>query len=718
MSLPLTLSCRSPLRWLLPLALLMSLPWIMGATPAQQAGTPCDPSTACFDVTIFPSTAVADFYIDGSLVVKGANSARVTGAPGTLHTIEARNMQDPGAQGYGSLFIYPDLSSNAQTAAGFIWRVFLYPRRTYIRGTLNYTCQPYGFQNGQSVACRPNIDGAREPDVPAGATVQYVLDPGQHAVHTDLVGDQAQNWSTTARDDAPTVYVGSYSYMTALFQLKGQFLINVYPAGLVGDIYLDGSLLASQSASAQVFTTPGVAHTVEVRNVVDPAANGRYRYDDASVQAYTYAASTSYVYLSPVKEWLEGSLSVLCVPSGVAAGDDVWCQVTSDGAMVGNVGALQRQNFDLPIGAHNIQVGLAGSAAGRWSGPVSAALTIYGGSYTYYQAYYTLLPAPVTPPTTGPAAPAPSGGNSGFELGGQVNGFSRPDLMKYAGMVWVKRQVRWSPGAGADAGEINDAHNKGFKILLSVLGSPGDISGGANYADYARFVGALARDGADAIEVWNEMNLDREWPAGQIDPNAYTQLLAQAYQSIKAANPGTLVITGALSPTGAEGAFGLAHVWNDDHYLAGLAAAGAANYADCIGVHYNEGIISPLQNSGDPRNDDYYTRYYSRMVSTYYNAFGGARPLCFTELGYLTPQGYPPLPGAFGWAGNTTVAQQAQWLAQVDSLASGSGIVRMVIIFNVDFTGYGADPQAGYAIIRPGGSCPACDALHAVTGGR
>ena len=44
-------------------------------------------------------------------------------------------------------------------------------------------------------------------------------------------------------------------------------------------------------------------------------------------------------------------------------------------------------------------------------------------------------------------------------------------------------------------------------------------------------------------------------------------------------------------------------------------------------------------------------------------------------------------------------------------LARSSGKVRLVIIWNVDFTNYGADPMAGYAIIRPGGVCPACDAL-------
>jgi len=40
--------------------------------------------------------------------------------------------------------------------------------------------------------------------------------------------------------------------------------------------------------------------------------------------------------------------------------------------------------------------------------------------------------------------------------------------------------------------------------------------------------------------------------------------------------------------------------------------------------------------------------------------------------------------------------------------------VRLMIIFSVDITQYGSDPQGAYAMIRPGGGCPACDALAAV----
>ncbi len=320
-----------------------------------------------------------------------------------------------------------------------------------------------------------------------------------------------------------------------------------------------------------------------------------------------------------------------------------------------------------------------------------------------------------TPPPAGTSVPPTTGGS--FELGGQVSDFSAVDRMKFAGMFWVKRQVKWTPGAVASDALIVDAHAKGFKVLLSVLGNPGDINNGANYDAYAAYVGELARLGADAIEVWNEQNIDREWPQGQINPVSYVDLLRRSYNQIKSKNPNTLVISGAPAPTGAEGAFGLDRVWNDDRYINGMVAAGAVNYMDCIGLHYNEGIVSPTQNSGDPR-DNYYTRYYAGMINKYFNAFGGARKVCITELGYLSGEGYGALPANFAWAGGTSVAEHAQWLGEAANLSKNGGRVRMMIVFNVDFTLYGDDPQAGFAIIRPGGACPACDTLRAVTGGR
>jgi hypothetical protein len=299
--------------------------------------------------------------------------------------------------------------------------------------------------------------------------------------------------------------------------------------------------------------------------------------------------------------------------------------------------------------------------------------------------------------------------STAFEFGGHVDGFgaNAVNQMRHAGMTWVKRQIH----AFQDyAGAINEAHANGFRILLGVVGEPGAVSDDHYLDQYAQSLASAAALGADAIEVWNEPNIDREWATGQINPQRYTEMLRRAYNAIKAANPNTLVISAAPAPTGAEGAFGLDRVWNDNRFVQGMAAAGAANYLDCIGIHYNEGIIAPNQTSGDPR-DGYYTRYFWGMVNTYYNAFNGARKLCFTEFGYLTPEGFPPLPGGFAWAQNVTLAQQASWLDQAVALAANSGKVRLMIVWNIDFGRYDSDPMAGYAIIRPGGGCPACDAL-------
>lgn len=302
--------------------------------------------------------------------------------------------------------------------------------------------------------------------------------------------------------------------------------------------------------------------------------------------------------------------------------------------------------------------------------------------------------------------PPPPVSGGPFELGGQVPGFiGHPSEMHQAGMTWVKFQ--------ASAADIAGGKAAGFKVLVSAIGDRTRAADPSYWPEYASWVAGLAAQGADAIEVWNEMNIDAEWPEGQISGATYTQMLQQAYTAIKGANSGTLVISGALAPTGAEAAFP-GRVMNDDHFLNEMAAAGAANYMDCVGIHFNGGTTSPNATSGSALSGYHYSYYFWPMVDLYYNAFGGSRPLCFTELGYLTPEGYGSLSPNFNWAANTTVAQQAQWLAESASLSGSSGKVRLMIVWNVDFTVYGNDPQAGFAMIRPGGSCPACAALDAV----
>jgi hypothetical protein len=315
-------------------------------------------------------------------------------------------------------------------------------------------------------------------------------------------------------------------------------------------------------------------------------------------------------------------------------------------------------------------------------------------------------PAPVR-------AAAPIGNIGSFELGGQING-SPFGPMHSAGMNWIKVQSH----GGDESGAINVAHSNGFKVLLSVLGDAGSVMDPGYQNSYAADVAKMAAAGADGIEIWNEPNIDREWPNGQINGGNYTALLAKAYAAIKAANPGTLVISAAPAPTGYFAGGCQAAGCNDDVFLQQMAAAGAANYMDCIGAHHNSGTTAPDVSSGRPEGN-HYSWYFLPTLDLYYRSFGGARKVCFTELGYLSPEGYPSLqstaPG-FAWAEGTTIAQQAAWLAQAVSMSANSGKVRLVIVFNIDFDYYGSDPQAGYAIIRKGGGCPACDSLGSVMG--
>ncbi|MBW4436618.1 MAG: hypothetical protein KME04_05760 [Pleurocapsa minor GSE-CHR-MK-17-07R] len=337
----------------------------------------------------------------------------------------------------------------------------------------------------------------------------------------------------------------------------------------------------------------------------------------------------------------------------------------------------------------------------------------------------TPLPLPTAAPVSVSAAQVSAAGAPGagsivagtIELGGHVASTQTnfTEAMRRAGMTWMKVQVRYYRGMSpAEAGNlVGEAQGRGFKILLGIVGVPAELrDGGTGYMqDFAGFLASVAGYGPDAIEVWNEPNLDREWPEGMISGTMYAEMLRLAYTAIKGTNSNVMVISGAPAPTGAEAAYP-GKVMNDNTWIAQLVQAGGLQYMDCLGAHYNEGIVSPTQNGGDPR-DNYYTRYFGGMLNTYWNLINGQRPICWTELGYLTPEGFPPLNEYFAWAQNVSLAQQAAWLAEAAALSSQSGRVRLLIVWNIDFTVYGSDPQAGYAIVRPGGGCPACDALAA-----
>jgi hypothetical protein len=310
-----------------------------------------------------------------------------------------------------------------------------------------------------------------------------------------------------------------------------------------------------------------------------------------------------------------------------------------------------------------------------------------------------------------------------FALGGQVNNSDEHlEVLEEARMSWVKVQLRF--GIGADASStVQDAakyKEKGFKVLLSVVGNREELQRGGYNQAFADFLGEIAPV-ADGIEVWNEPNIQNEWPVGEIDPADYTELLRASYEAIKATNPRTIVISAAPAPTGVNNET----VMSDDRFIQGMVAAGAANYMDCVGIHYNAGATPPSATSGHPSDSTgHYSYYYLPMVDLYYdtfNATGANVPLCFTEVGYLSADGFDQTLAQIGannfiWAEGTSVRDQAEWLEEALLRACRSGKVKMFIVWNVDFKNYGEDPQAGYAILRPNEKCPSCETLSRAVG--
>lgn len=357
-----------------------------------------------------------------------------------------------------------------------------------------------------------------------------------------------------------------------------------------------------------------------------------------------------------------------------------------------------------------VQYGDTLSSIARRFGTTVNALADANNIYDVDRIYVgQILVIPGVPGGPGVPPPAPAS----FELGGQTVNLPNPDRMKDVGMSWVKFQYAWTAGEDANdlADEIQAARDNDLKVLLSITGAeayPDTI----DFQAYVNFVGGVAALGPDAIEVWNEMNIDFEWPEGQINPSSYVNnMLAPAYQAIKQTDPDVMVIAGALAPTGFDNG---TNAWSDDRYLAGMRSAGAASFMDCLGVHHNAGATSPNAATGHP-GGTHYSWYFQPTLNVYAGQIGGLRPLCITELGYLSSEGFDSLPPAFSWAADTSVSEQAQWLAQAAQIAKNRSDVRMAIIYNVDFTNYtDTDPQAGYAMLRPDGSCPACDTVKSV----
>lgn len=293
---------------------------------------------------------------------------------------------------------------------------------------------------------------------------------------------------------------------------------------------------------------------------------------------------------------------------------------------------------------------------------------------------------------------------------------------------WYKQQVRWED-VEPEKGQFNWAaldlslplaSEYGLKVMLSVVTAPdwareqgvntAQHGPPANPQDYANFVTALLErfpGMVHGIEVWNEQNLDREWTSLRgLSAASYVELLRVAAQAIKNVDPGIIVISGALSPTGGwTESDGRVTAIDDFVYLDALINAGMLNYTDCVGAHHNGYNIGPSVPWNSVPNDPTATfrgpfdnphhswSFYSTL-QTYANKIelaGGDQLLCITEFGWASTEDLGGSPAGFGFADDNTLEEQAEFTVEALDLMESWGTVWLAFIWNFNY-----GPQAGW----------------------
>jgi hypothetical protein len=197
-------------------------------------------------------------------------------------------------------------------------------------------------------------------------------------------------------------------------------------------------------------------------------------------------------------------------------------------------------------------------------------------------------------------------------------------MIEAAGFGWIRQQFRWDDLEVSGRGNYTDTRNTSgvdqgidarlkydnivslaekYNVrIIARLGStptwalsPENNKPGyappANFADFTGYAVRLAERYKGRIkhyQVWNEPNLYPEWGEAPPNPEAYTRLLCETYQALKAVDPSIKILSGALGPSNALTNRDL----SDYVFLQRMYDAGAGKCFDILSVQ-GYGLRSP-----------------------------------------------------------------------------------------------------------------------------
>jgi polysaccharide biosynthesis protein PslG len=364
---------------------------------------------------------------------------------------------------------------------------------------------------------------------------------------------------------------------------------------------------------------------------------------------------------------------------------------------------------------------------------------------------YTITPpatnAPTLIPTLDPSQPLPSAtpitvsspSLDPIEMGMQIYYNMGPEdfrnvlyLAQQAKVGWAKFQLNWSFLQPNSSGEMSDAFrlfviqvqsakNMGFRTLLSVAKAPqwarntdkSEDGPPDNPQELVNFLQQLLTEikveNVDAIEIWNEPNLIREWHGVYpLSGAGYMQFFAPVFSGLQAIAPRIHIITAGLAPTGTT-----ANTVNDRDYLQQMFDAGLAQYTNVsVGVHpygWGNPPDAVCCNAVDGQGwDDQPQFFFIQTLDDYRNILNANNyapvQLWVTEFGWATWAGFPTEAPEV-WMTYNTPEEQAEYGLRAFQIGQERADIGPMFLWNFNFANetliQERNEVAGYSILAP-----------------
>lgn len=165
------------------------------------------------------------------------------------------------------------------------------------------------------------------------------------------------------------------------------------------------------------------------------------------------------------------------------------------------------------------------------------------------------------------------------------------------------------------------------------------------FGDFVSVVAEKYEGRISTYEIWNEPTGSMFWDP--VDPEAYTDILKEGYQAIKAVDPTAIVIAGSVvaGPTYVDGS-----ALSPIDFLEGMYDAGAQGYFDAISYHPYQYTMSFSNGANQPDEFDYPIEQLNEIRAVMVAKGDGDLKVWITEYGQPTNTVYQ----------NSTLTQEQQ----------------------------------------------------------